>query len=337
MIALSHLGSDISYEPYDSLSMISHTHGIDVFLDGHSHSLISEDHILNKNGEEVLLCSVGTKLQEVGTLIIDKKGQLSVVDMEVYDRKDEATQNYISYIYAELDYVLSEKIGELEFDLDIADDQGIRMVRNRETNLGDFVADAFRYVFDSDIGIINGGGIRDKLPAGEITVRDLLNVTPYQNYGSCILASGQVIMDELESAVKEVERLYSFDGNPVGEAGGFLQVSGLRFTVDTSIPSPVKTDENGTYLGIEGERRIKDLEVLQYGEYVPIDPETMYTVASYDYVLSDESETRHLFYKCEKIIENVYLDIDILKMYFQALDKEDLQSYSKQQGRIIVR
>ncbi|MBR3227869.1 MAG: 5'-nucleotidase C-terminal domain-containing protein, partial [Erysipelotrichaceae bacterium] len=337
VVALSHLGSDIDSAPYDSLSVISHTEGIDAIFDGHSHSLITGDLIPNKNGEDVLISSVGTKMQEIGTLIIDRNGELSLVTMEKYDRADEETQKYIDRIYEDIDDVLSVKVGEIGFDMTIADEEGIRMVRSRETNLADFVADAFRYSFDADIAFVNGGGVRDNIAAGDVTFRDLLNVTPYQNYGCLIRASGQVILDELENGVIDVEALYSFDGKAVGESGGFLQTSGLRYTIDTSIPSPVMIGEDGEYLGIEGERRIKDVEVLENGVYVPIDPERMYTVAGTDYVLIKAGNTHPFFPECERIVDQGDLDIDILKAYFKVMDPESLESYREVQGRITVR
>ncbi|MBR2578493.1 MAG: bifunctional metallophosphatase/5'-nucleotidase [Erysipelotrichaceae bacterium] len=337
VVALSHLGSDVDSAPYDSLSLISHTEGIDAVFDGHSHSLINGDLVPNKNGEDVLLASVGTKLQEVGTLIIDRNGELSLVTMEKYDRTDEEIQKYIDQIYEDIDDVLSVKVGEIGFDMTIADEEGIRMVRCRETNLADFVADAFRYSFDADIAFVNGGGVREKITAGDVTFRDILNVTPYQNYGCLIRASGQVILDELENGVIDVEALYSFDGKAVGESGGFLQTSGLRYTIDTSIPSPVRIGENGEYLGIEGERRVKNVEVLENGVYVPIDPEKMYTVAGTDYVLISAGNTHPLFAECERIIDKGDLDIDILKTYFETVDPETLDSYREVQGRITVK
>lgn len=337
VVALSHLGSYVESAPYNSLSLIANTTGIDVVFDGHSHSLITEDHLPNKNGEDVMLSSVGTKLQEVGTLIIDTEGKFSMVHLQQYDRKDEETQKYIDGIYAELDSYLSQKVGDLAFDLKITDEDGIRMVRARETNLADFVADAFRTAFDADIAFVNGGGVRDNVPAGEVTMKSLLNVSPYQNYGCSILCSGQVILDELENGANNTEGIYSFDDKPTGENGGFMQCSGIRYTIDTSIPSPVVIDENGIYQGIEGERRVKNVEVLENGEYVPIDLEKMYVVAGTDYVLRSDGDNHPSFPKCEAVVEKGDLDIDIMKAYLQSLDAEAMEQYREPQGRITVK
>ena len=85
--------------------------------------------------------------------------------------------------------------------------------------------------------------------------------------------SGQTILDALEYGSSQTEAITVFDDKPVGEAGSFLQVSGLKYTIDTSVPSPIKVDSDQMFASIEGERRVKDVYVLEEGEYVPIDPE----------------------------------------------------------------
>lgn len=56
-----------------------------------------------------------------------------------------------------------------------------RMVRSQETNLGDLCADAYRWALNADIGLVNGGGIRADIAAGDITYGQIINVHPYSN------------------------------------------------------------------------------------------------------------------------------------------------------------
>ena len=336
VIAMSHLGSTQETYPYDSISLIAHTSGIDAIMDGHSHSLIVEDMYPNKNGEDVLLSSVGTKLQEVGTLIIDKDGNMSFMHMLQYDKQDETVLNKIAQINGGLEQILSEKVGETAFDLSITDEEGIRMVRSRETGIGDLVADAFRLYDNADIGIVNGGGVRTSIPAGEITYGTLLNVHPFQNSYSLIKATGQELLDAMEYAYRGLEPIYKFDGNPVGEGGSFWCLSGMKVTIDTSIESPVVQDANGFFDHFEGDqRRVCDVYVLEDGEYVPIDPEKEYLVAGIDYVLLNNGDGNTLLNDCEVLVGTGVSDVEVLKSYVEKYGIDE--KYAEPQGRIIVR
>ena len=335
VVAISHLGSSAAVAPHDSVSLISKTTGIDAVIDGHSHSIISGDLYPNANGEDVLLASVGTKMQNLGELIIAADGSISCVLISEYDKTDEEIDAAIASVNEKLDQVLAQKIGELDFTLRISDENGIRQVRSRETNLGDFVADAFRDHLQTDVVVFNGGSIRKNIEAGDVTYGDFLNVTPFGNTAASCYATGQQILDVLEFCSRSTESINYFEDGPVGESGAFLQVSGLSYTIDTSIPSGVLTDEDGMYMGIEGERRIRDVMILENGKYVPIDPEKIYTVGGTDYVLFQRGDGNSVFYNNERIIANGALDVDVLIAYFNSL--ESFEEYREPQGRITIR
>ncbi len=335
VIVLSHLGSEIQYTPYDAFTLISHTTGIDVVIDGHSHSVVYGDPYPNAAGEDVILVSTGTKLENLGELIIAADGTISTLLISEYEKTDEAIADSIATIYDELGLILNEKIGELPFPLVINDENGIRMIRSRETNLGDFCADALREELGTDIAIVNGGGIRKTVEAGDVTYGNLLDVMPFGNTTASCYASGQQILDVLEFGAKDTTGLYVFEDNAVGEAGSFLQVSGLKYTIDTSIPSGVRLNEDYMFAGIEGERRVKDVMVLENGEYVPIDPDKTYTLGSSDYVLFKNGDGNSILHDCEHIIVNGETDVDLLIRYFTSLDSFD--EYREAQGRITVR
>lgn len=338
VIALCHLGSNPENAPYDSVSFIANTTGIDVVFDGHSHSLITEDKYPNKNGEDVILSSVGTKLQEVGQLIIGKDGSLTTMHISEYGRQDEKIAEAIAKANEELNSMLSEEVNEIDFDFRITDDEGIRMVRARETNLGDLVADAYRNALGTDIAVVNGGGVRANIDAGVISYGDLLTVSPFQNeVGSCY-ATGQDIINALEYSYRNTEAIYKLDGNAVAENGAFLQVSGLKLTIDTSAESPVLYDENEMFVGLDESKpgRVKDVYVLENGEYVPLDPAKTYSVASVTYVLFDNGDGNTAFSKCEPIIHHGGVDVELLKEYVKDLGT-DIEKYRETDNRITVR
>ena len=124
--------------------MIHNTRGIDAVLDGHSHSVIIGDRYPNADGEDVILSSVGTKMANAGELIIGKDGTIETLLVSEYDHEDETVRAAIDQADKELEEILSYKVGTIDFDLTIADENGIRIVRTRETNAGDFAADAIR-------------------------------------------------------------------------------------------------------------------------------------------------------------------------------------------------
>ncbi len=336
VILLAHLGSIPETAPNDSISLIHHTRGIDVVLDGHSHSIIIGDRYPNADGEDVLLSSVGTKMQNLGELIISKDHTVDTVLISEYNREDEEIVKKIEEADASLEKILSQKAGTLDFDLTITDEQGIRLVRSRETNAGNFVADAIRYSAGTDAAVVNAGGVRATVSAGDVTYGNLLDVMPFGNYVSSCYCTGQQIMDALEFGAQRTEGIPVFDENAVGEYGAFLQVSGLKYTIDTSVESSVKLDEDGMFAGVEGERRVKDVYILQDGEYVPLDPEKTYTLASTEYILQNSGDGNSVFKDCELIIRNGTPDVTMLMEYFEYLGTIP-DSYRGPEGRITVK
>ena len=223
-----------------------------------------------------------------------------------------------------------------DFDLSITDENGIRLVRSREVGLANLVADAWRDYLGTDIVIVNGGSVRKTIPAGDITHQNVIDVLPFMNSLSICIATGQQILDSLEFTSRFTEGLTSFDEKEVGEFGGFLQVSGLKYTIDTSIPSSVVVDADNMFVEITGERRVKDIMVLQNGEYVPIDPEKSYTVGGPDYVLAHMGDGNNLFKDCEFIISAGPTDSDVFAAYLSKLDSVS-ERYAQPEGRITVK
>lgn len=336
VVVMAHLGSVAENAPYDSISLISHTTGIDVVLDGHSHSTIVGDPYPNKNGDDVILTSVGTKLENVGELIITPEGEIQTALLSEYDKEDETMKQKIAEINEQLNTLLETKEGELTFDLTITDENGKRISRTRETNLGDIVADSIRDYLKCDVAIINGGGLRKAISAGKVTYGNLFDVLPFGNTIGATECTGQQILDLLEFSSKDTQGITVFEDNPVGEFGGFLQVSGLKYTINTSIPTPVKLDDQNFFMGIEGERRVSDVQIEQPdGSYVPIDPEGTYTVGSSTYILFDGGDGNTVLSKNEPTIDNGDIDLDVFKKYFESI--EDFSIYEKPQGRITVK
>lgn len=308
VVVLSHLGIDGSSVPYTSSDLIVNTNGIDAVLDGHSHSTIGQEVVLNKDGEDVLLSSTGTKLEAVGALTITAAGELSTaLHTESLFQDDEMTA-VVEDVKAQFSDTLSKVVASSQVDLIIndptavdAEGKPIRIIRNQETNLGDLCADAYRMVSGADIGIVNGGGVRAQIPAGDITFEQIIKVHPFGNAMCVIETTGQQILDALEMSARKLP----------DENGGFLHVSGLTLTIDVNIPSTVVTDDKDCFVEVTGERRVKD--VLVNGE--PIDPEGTYTLASHNYMLKSGGDGMVMFQGDKLLQDEVMLDNQVLITY----------------------
>ena len=308
VVVLSHLGIDGSSVPYTSSDLIVNTNGIDAVLDGHSHSTIGQEVVLNKDGEDVLLSSTGTKLEAVGALTITAAGELSTaLHTESLFQDDEMTA-VVEDVKAQFSDTLSKVVASSQVDLIIndptavdAEGKPIRIIRNQETNLGDLCADAYRVVSGADIGIVNGGGVRAQIPAGDITFEQIIKVHPFGNAMCVIETTGQQILDALEMSARKLP----------DENGGFLHVSGLTLTIDVNVPSTVVTDDKDCFVEVTGERRVKD--VLVNGE--PIDPEGTYTLASHNYMLKSGGDGMVMFQGDKLLQDEVMLDNQVLITY----------------------
>lgn len=336
VVALSHLGATEEDGENNSINLIHNTTGIDAVLDGHAHIVISGTEYPNAEGKDVLLASVGTKMQNLGELIISPDGTFSSLLISEYNRQDEEIAAKITEAHDKISAVLGEKVCDLAFDMPITDEEGIRIVRTRETGLADLIADSMRSQNGTDIAFVNGGGVRHALSAGEITMESLFEVLPFQNTIGVCRVSGQQVIDLLEIASAYTESITSFDGAPVGESGGFLIPSGLRYTINTSVPSGVQRDENGMATGIEGERRVTDITVLKDGEWVPIDPEAEYTVSSSSYILFSNGDGNTAFSGAEVIIKEGKDDFNTLIDYIKASGGIS-ETYQTTDGRITVK
>lgn len=335
VVALSHLGTEYVTEAWSAQSLVKNTYGIDVVLDGHSHSTVASMKVKNKKGEKVTISSTGTKFANIGQLVITKKGkiktQLIPIDGENHYTNTKLN-NYISKVKSKYNALLETVIGKTDVALTSLDADGNRAVRRAETNLGDFCADAFRYVMDADVALVNGGGIRADIAVGDITYNDMIAVFPFGNYGCLIEATGQQIKDALELGVKDYPE----------ESGGFMHVSGLKYTVDASIPSAVVTDpDTRMFVKVDGAYRICDVQVwnAEKSAYEPLDLKKTYKVAGANYTLRLQGDGCSMFDGCTVLKDNTKNDNEVITDYLLDVlggTVDELYENPAGQGRITV-
>ena len=337
VVAMAHLGIEGESAPWMSTDVIANTTGINALLDGHSHSILEQEKVKNKDGEEVLLAACGTKLQAIGYLRISAKDGSMATGLYKWDTSTAVSlpdliglDNEVATKVNEAMDTLNEKLGEVvaksAVDLVISDPEtDVRIVRTAETNLGDLCADAYRDQSGADIAFVNGGGIRVKIAAGDITLNDILKVHPFGNALCVVEATGQQILDALEWGSRVVPE----------ETGGFLQVSGLTYEIHTYIESSCTADENGLFTGVAGEYRVKNVKVG--GE--DLDVNKTYTLACHDYLLKNAGDGFTMFQQDTLLQDSVKLDNQVLIDYITGtLNGVVGEAYANPygQGRIVA-
>ena len=308
VIALSHIGYDESGELNDVTDVIENTEGLDVVLDAHSHSVIEEKIVKDKSGDDVLLSSTGTGFENIGKLTIaNGEFDTELVKTETYTKTDADVDAYIAEInesYAELG---NRKIGESKVELITHNEEGVRLVRTAETNLGNLCSDALFFVTNADVSYVNGGGLRAPIKSGDMTFNDIYSVFPFNNRIVTAEITGQVLLDMLEMSMISYPQ----------EDGAFPHMSGITFSVNKSIPSSIKVDENGFFTKVDGNYRVYNVKVLdkESGNYKALELDKKYILAAADYYILNFGSGMSMF-KDAKVVESEgMLDVEVLERY----------------------
>ena len=315
VVALTHLGDSrqIGNIP-NSISLITETTGLDAVIDGHDHHVIEERWVNDKDNEAVLLTSSGFAFENVGLLTINPDVGLSSRLVNIKSDTtlvDAATQHFVDSIKMGVEQSGCKVVGFLDKDLDVCDESGKRLVRKQQTELGAFCADAFRLFTGADVALINGGGIRAGLKKGEVTINDILAVMPFGNLACTATMTGQQLLDVMEFSVSMLPY----------ESGAFLQVSGMSCEVDASVPTPVALDKENLFSHVgDGKRRISDLKIMnsKAGEYESVELEKTYTIASFDYLITEMGCSGILRY-AQKNDKYWGTDLEVMKSYLKEL------------------
>ena len=311
VIALSHIGyaDDAVYGDLEDVeTLIKNTDGFDVVLDTHSHSVIEEKLITDEGGNEVVLSSAGTKFEYIDKLVISNGNfDTQLIKTEDYKKTDTAVDAYLEQIDLEYSELGNRKVAYSEEDLITHDIDGNRLVRKSETNLGNLCVEAMRSAVDTDIGYVNGGGIRSNISIGDVTFNDLLAVFPFNNTVVLAQISGQTIKDMLEMAMMKWP----------SEDGCFPHLSGITFSLNTSIPSSVLTNELDEFQGVSGEYRVHDIKIFnrETQTYEPILLDKKYTIAAANYYLLDYGSGMTMFKNAEILRNDGMLDVEALEYY----------------------
>ena len=230
IVCLSHLGIDAQSTGSRSTDLLKKVEGIDIFIDGGSHSDLN-DIMEATDGTgmvgDTLLTSTGTKMNNVGVVVIASDGamtmQFALKDLIV--TPDKTVADRAAAIQAETDKAFDAAFAGTEVKLDGGKDQ----LRTSETNLGDLIADAMvwragKEGIKVDASLVNGGSIRASLAQGDITGKDIRTVLPSGDTLSVVKLTGAELLEVLETSTWCAPRA----------ADSFPQVSGIVYTLDTT-------------------------------------------------------------------------------------------------------
>ena len=332
IVCLGHLGIDEGSAPNRSIDVLEHVTGIDVFIDGHSHSTMEDVLAATENTGRVgdtLLTSTGTAFAGVGVVAVDCTKDAVTAEVrsaETLTGEDEAVAAQADALIAEIDTLYDTPFAASEVLLNGEREPGNR---TEETNLGDLICDAMLWKASAlgqevDAAVTNGGGIRASISAGEITRKDINTVLPFGNTLALVEVTGTELLEALEASTYCTPT----------SLGGFPQVSGIELTVNT-----LKDYDQGdlypgsTYYAPQSIQRVTIESVG--GE--AFDPEATYTIATNDF-LAAGGDTYYTF-----AAASFHYDLgEALDEVVMAYITEKLQgtvtaeAYGQPQGRITV-
>ncbi len=334
IICLGHLGIDDSSKGYRSVDLLEAVTGIDVFIDGHSHS--SLDDVKALVGEDckvgdTLLTSTGTKLATVGAVVISEDGiSIESVDLEKYEGSDDVVEEAAQLVIDEVDAAYGEVFAKSEVEL-----CGEKAPGNRteETNNGDLIADAILWQAKKDgslpvadenvIAITNGGGIRAAIAAGDITKKDVNTVLPFGNTVAYVTVKGSVLLEALEASTYCTPEA----------VGAFPQVAGIEFTVDTNKAYDQGEQYPGsTYYAPASINRVT-IESINGKAF---DPEATYVVVTNDF-LAAGGDTYYAFSVSTSVDTGIPMDEAVMSYITEELKGVvTAEKYGEPQGRITV-
>ena len=359
VIAVGHLGDDPSSSPWTSEEVIENVSGLDAFIDGHSHSMIRQKQVLSANGTTTLLTQAGENLNKVGIMIIDyETGEIrsDLIDCNelqktVTNKDGSKTSQIVGYqLSSELyggpdwpiDYTIAaqknqwikkvnlamkQKIGEANVVLENSSEDGKQLACMQETNTGDFAADALFYLFDQmdmdvDGAIVYGGGIRNESIKGVMTYKTCMDIQPFSDAVCLQIITGQQLLDALEWGAR---------GAGSGEeCNGFLQVSGIRYQVDTQWPDSTQKSDDGIMWigGPTNGYRIHDVEVYDKATdgWKPLDTKADYRIAGSDFILRNSGNGFNMFSSGVNVIDYVMRGYMVLANYVQAFEDNTVKA-----------
>ena len=325
IVCLAHLGEENAFEEINAKETVENTRGISVLIDGHDHQVESQT-VKDLDGNDVLIAETGSYLKNIGILTYeDGSFTENLVESGTYKGSDPEVEKLIERYSDEVEKNLSIKVAVTDWDLS---GDGY----DKETNLGDLGADAIYWQASQalsaapDAALVNAGGFRKSIGAGDILQRDIMDVFPFNNQICTIKVSGKELLNALEAATQ-------VSPQPMGS---FPQVSHIKYSLNMTVPYKNGELYPGTsyYAPAAPGSRVTILEVG--GK--PFNPEATYTIATNEFVAAGGDTYQSLAKAGAKtIVYAGYLDNEALLNYLKTeLGGTVPKIYAKPQGRVTL-
>lgn len=347
VICLGHLGVSDESVGNRSTDLIPQVEGIDLFIDGHSHTSFDK----GENVGDTLLVSTGCYGAALGYAVYEEAtAEDGTVSLKLDETGLMEAGNVIKNIMAHgapagFDADIEAKIAAVNDDINAELGKpfavtevllnGERAPGNRteETNLGDFACDAILWAANqySPVEVVaavtNGGGIRATVEPGDISMLDLKSVFPFGNSVAVLTVTGAELLEVLEAATFSLP----------DAIGGFPQVSGIVYTIDTSVEwvQGEQYPDSTYYAPAEPGARVTIESVG--GE--PFDAEALYTIATNDFCAAGGDQYYAFKYSYATAGNDTGLALEdaLVKYVSEVKDGVVGQEYAEPQGRITVK
>ena len=329
IICVGHLGLDEESEGNRSTDVVANVTGIDLFIDGHSHTKLAEG--FNVNGTKIV--STGNYLNNVGVVVYDGKTTKASLVNDIY--KIGGCPSIDEFVASFSDVVDAAYAGKFATTLHTLDGSRAPGVRTMETNLGDFAADAYKHTAETyvsenglnmtiDGAIQNGGGIRATIKAGDISMDTLYTVFPFGNTVSIVSVTGAELLEAIEASCQACP----------DALGGFPQVSGIEFTIDTTVPyeKGEQYPDSTYYAPANPGSRVT---ISKVGGKA-FDLKATYNIAVNNF-MADGGDTYYVFSNAKTVIDTGVVDAEGLISYVNSLNGVIGDEYAAPKGNIIIK
>ena len=331
IVCLGHLGIDDESTGNRSMDLLEEVDGIDLFIDGHSHSDL--DDIAGAVGEscmvnDTILTSTGTKFENIGLMVISD-GVMEATAIPTADitvKPDGTVADRAAAIQKAVDDEYGAVFAKTEVELN-----GVKAeVRTGETNLGNLITDALVWGAAEagtkvDAAVTNGGGIRASISKGNITKKDINTVLPFGNTLSIVKVTGAELLEALEASTYCTPETI----------GGFPHVSGIVFTVDTGkVYDQGEQYPGSTYYGPKSIQRVS----IQSVGGKAFDPNATYTIATNDFMAAG-GDTYYAF-KTASVNYDLGVPMDEVVMEYVTEELDGVvtaEDYGASEGRITIK
>lgn len=319
-IVIGHLGISPDCAGYMSTDVIAHTTNFVALIDGHSHSEYTGSRVRNAAGKDVILTQSGSYLGLLGCLAFEDGQCVSAGTIYSRGEKDKKVERLERLLAESVERQLGTQIAYAPASIcSYMPGTTDRLARRQDCSAGDFAADALWWYANEkrqlscDIAFMNGGNVRADIPAGEVTLKTLRTVQPFGGSIGVVEANGRQIVDALEFGAQAAGS---------GEFGGFLQVAGLKYTIDATIKSTVRVDATGSWISgpSNGVYRVKDVLVYnrKSGTFAPLDPNAVYRVVGNAFTLVEGGDGFAMFRSAKTIENGLATDYLVLAEYAKA-------------------